>query len=140
VGQLLPKSHQSTTLAIEIGRVDIHISVSLLSQYLAAPRKGHLERVFGIFAWLKRWPNSKIVFDPAYIQWDNRFKDQDWEDFFKDAVEPVPDNAPEARGKEMQINVFVECGQQSDQKVTHRDPNLLQQDTDSLVLKETGLH
>ncbi|CAJ1951020.1 unnamed protein product [Cylindrotheca closterium] len=36
--------------ATEIGRVDISLEVSLLSQYQAAPREGHMEQALRIFA------------------------------------------------------------------------------------------
>ena len=39
--------------ATEISRVDILLEVLLLSQYQANPRKGHLEQVIHIFAFLK---------------------------------------------------------------------------------------
>ena len=37
--------------ATEIGRVDILLEVSLLSQYQASPREGHLEQLLHIFAY-----------------------------------------------------------------------------------------
>lgn len=36
--------------AVELGRVDIYLEVSLLLQYLAAPRLGHLEATYHVFA------------------------------------------------------------------------------------------
>jgi hypothetical protein len=39
--------------AVEIGRIDIYLEVSLLSQYQANPRLGHLEAIYHIFAYLK---------------------------------------------------------------------------------------
>ena len=42
--------------ATEIGRVDILFEVSLLSQYQASPREGHLSQLLHIFAFLR--PNS----------------------------------------------------------------------------------
>jgi hypothetical protein len=38
---------------VELGPIDINASVALLSQFLAAPREGHLEEVFHVFAYLK---------------------------------------------------------------------------------------
>jgi hypothetical protein len=35
--------------AVELGRIDIHIHVALLSSYLAQPRLGHLQQVLHIF-------------------------------------------------------------------------------------------
>jgi hypothetical protein len=41
-------------LAIEIHCIDIFLEVSLLSQYQANPRSGHLEAIYHIFAYLKK--------------------------------------------------------------------------------------
>jgi len=43
--------------AVEIGRVDIQIDVAIMSQYLAAPRTGHLEAVYDI---TKTWTSGRI--------------------------------------------------------------------------------
>ena len=40
-------------LVIELGRLDIHVHVSMLSTFLAAPHQGHLNEVLHIFAYLK---------------------------------------------------------------------------------------
>jgi hypothetical protein len=95
--------------AMELGRIDIFIAVSLLSQYLASPRQGHLEQVFRIFAYLKAHSRSKVVFDDTFIAWRNTFQQVNWEHFYPDALEPVPSSMPEARGPEVQINCFVDA-------------------------------
>ena len=51
--------------AIELGRVDILHETSILSQYQAAPRKGHLEQLLHIFAFLKKKPKLTLYFDPS---------------------------------------------------------------------------
>jgi hypothetical protein len=95
--------------AVELGRIDIHAAVSMLSQYLAQPRQGHLDQVFRIFAYLKKHNRSKIVFDDDYIGWKDKFAVVDWSDFYPGAAEPIPPNAPEPRGPEVQINCFVDA-------------------------------
>ena len=40
--------------ATEIGRVDILLEVSLLSQYQANPREGHLEQLLHTFGFLRK--------------------------------------------------------------------------------------
>jgi len=52
--------------ATEIGRVDILHEVSLLSQYQANPREGHLEQLLHIFAYLKKKPKITLYFDYIY--------------------------------------------------------------------------
>ena len=50
---------------VEMGRVDICVEVSLMSSQMALPRRGHLERLFNIFRYLKVHHNSEMVFDPS---------------------------------------------------------------------------
>jgi hypothetical protein len=40
--------------AVELGRIDIYIHISMLSSFLASPREGHLSEVIHIFAYLKK--------------------------------------------------------------------------------------
>ena len=49
---------------VEIGQVDILLEVSLLSQYQAVPRLGHLEVLYNVFAYLKNHKNmEKLAYD-----------------------------------------------------------------------------
>ena len=50
---------------VELGRVDIAVEVSMLSSCLALPRRGHLQEVYHIFAYLKKHHNAEMVFDPT---------------------------------------------------------------------------
>ena len=47
--------------AIEIGRVDIHKEVSLLSSYQDAPREDYLEQLLRIVAFLKRKTKVNVI-------------------------------------------------------------------------------
>ena len=77
--------------AVEIGRLDILLDVSLLSSFLASPREGHLEQVIHIFGYLKAHPKRKIAFDPDHpIVNERRFMKHDWEDFYHGATEAIP--------------------------------------------------
>jgi hypothetical protein len=63
---------------IELGRIDIYYEVSVLSQYLASPRIGHLEAVYHVFAYLHKHNKSSIVIDPSEPEFDpTLFIDQD---------------------------------------------------------------
>ena len=96
--------------AVELGRIDILLEVSMLSSYLACPREGHLEAVFHIFGYLKRKSKRKIGFDPDHPAIDQRtFKKYDWEDFYKGAKEALPHNAPPAKGKPVSTHCFVDA-------------------------------
>jgi hypothetical protein len=51
--------------ATELGRVDILHEVSILSQYQASPREGHMEQIMHIFSFLKEKPKLSIYMDPS---------------------------------------------------------------------------
>jgi hypothetical protein len=59
--------------------------------------------------WLKKHSRSRVEFDDGYVNWENKFTDADWSEFYPDAVEPIPSNAPEARGPEVHVNCFVDA-------------------------------
>ena len=72
--------------AVEIGRVDILLEVSLLLSQLALPRIGHLQAIYHIFGYLKQVPKRKLYFDPVlpFISKDSSHK-FNWEDFYRDS-------------------------------------------------------
>jgi hypothetical protein len=69
------------------------------------PRAGHLEQASHIFGYLKSHPKRKIGFDQSHpgIN-ENRFQKCDWEEFYRDASEAIPENKPEPGGKSMPIS------------------------------------
>ena len=48
---------------VELGRIDICLEVSMMSSHLAMPRKGHLNQVLHIFAYLRKYHNTELVYD-----------------------------------------------------------------------------
>ena len=48
---------------VELGRIDICLEVSMMSSHLAMPRKGHLDQVLHIFAYLCIYHNTELVYD-----------------------------------------------------------------------------
>ena len=95
---------------VELGRVDIMVAVSMLSRYLANPREGHLEEAFHIFAYLKQYDRSAIVFDPTAPEFDeSRFNRCDWSEYYPDATEPTPPRAPPVLGNRMTMSCFVDA-------------------------------
>jgi hypothetical protein len=106
--------------AVEIGRLDILLEVSLLSSHLALPRKGHLEQVYHIFAYLKYAGRRRIFLDPTHpLISEDRFQKYDWTDFYKYAEEPIPPNMPKPRGNVMTTHCFVDSDHAGD-RVTRR--------------------
>jgi hypothetical protein len=112
--------------AVEIGRVDILLEVSLLSSYLAMPRVGHLEQAFHVFGYLKTHPKRKLAFDPAHpsIQ-ENRFQQGDWTEFYRDAKEAIPENMPKPRGNCMSTHCFVDANHAGDTETRRSQTGIL---------------
>ena len=55
------------------------LEVSMMSSHLALPREGHLEQVLHIFAYLKKYHNTELVYDPSYpVVDENAFERRDW--------------------------------------------------------------
>ena len=106
--------------AIEIGRVDILHEVSLLSAYQAAPRRGHLEQLLHIFAYLKRKPKLTLYFDPQEPKIDGNTFDgsrkDEFRDIYRDAEEQLPDRMPEPLGRAVSTTAFVDASHAQDKK------------------------
>ena len=72
--------------AVEIGRVDILLEVSLISFQLALPLVEHLQAVYIVFGYLKQVPKRKLYFNPNKpMISEDIFQNFDWEDFYPDA-------------------------------------------------------
>jgi hypothetical protein len=96
--------------AVELGRIDIHLPVALMAQYLAQPRLGHLQQLFHIFAYIKAHLRSRILLDDTAPYVDSGcFVQADWREFYPDASEALPPNAPEPRGNPVIISCFVDA-------------------------------
>jgi hypothetical protein len=101
--------------AVELGRLDIYLEVALLSAYNAQPREGHLEAAFHMFAYLKKHPRSRLVFDDTYPDFGEKRKEiadageLDWMPFYGDVKEQLPPNAPEARGNDLTMTCYVDA-------------------------------
>jgi hypothetical protein len=103
---------------VELGRVDICLEVSMLSSHLALPREGHLEQVFHIFAYLKKYHNTEIVYDPSDpCVKTSDFERKDWtssEFGHISGKEELPPNMPEPRGNGFTINAKVDADHAAD--------------------------
>jgi hypothetical protein len=98
--------------AVEIGRIDIFLEVSLLSQYQANPRFGHLEAIYHIFAYLKKHPDmGRLAYDSKCPDIDERIfnSNADWKEFYGDVEEELPPNMPEPRGHPVTMSAFVDA-------------------------------
>ena len=105
--------------ATEIGRVDILLEVSLLSQYQAGPREGHMEQLLRIFAYLDANPKLTLYFDWRQPNIDRTKMQSSCEDFkvyYRDAVEELPANMPKARGRDVTSHAWVDASHAANKK------------------------
>ncbi len=111
--------------ATEIGRVDILTELSMLSSYQASPRRGNLEQVYHIFAFLKKKPKLTLYFDVSRPEIDpSCFSGDDASDFkerYRDAEEQLPPEhmTPKPRGRSVTTAAFVDASYAAN-KVTRR--------------------
>jgi hypothetical protein len=107
--------------AIELGRFDILTEVSILSQYQADPREGHLEALYRIVNYLHRYPVRRLVINhtnPDNVD-ESVFQRGDWTDFYGKVVEEDPPNMPEPLGNPITMSCFVDSDHAGN-KVTRR--------------------
>ena len=91
-----------------------------MSSYLASPRIGHLQQIYHIFGYLKQKPKRKLGFDPTEpLISEKMFKEYDWQDFYRDAKEAIPKDAPTPRGRSVSTHSFVDADHASN-TVTRR--------------------
>ena len=94
----------------KLGRVDILVPVAFLSRFLSALRVWHLDQAFHIFAYLKRYNKSTLVFDDTVPVFDDsEFTNCDWSEFYPGTSEPVPPKAPELRQEPIIMPCFVDA-------------------------------
>ena len=70
---------------VELGRIDIATTMSLLFSHPAYPCVGHLEVALQVMSYLKQKHNTRLVFVPTYpiIDMDS-FPMYDWTEFYGD--------------------------------------------------------
>ena len=112
----------------ELGRIDILHETSLLSQYLAKPRIGHLMQSLSIFGYMEKFKDRWLVMDPQRYQIDwvpmedepsPEARAEEMKKIYIDAEEHLPHNMPVPYGKEVDINVFVDADHAGN-KITRR--------------------
>ena len=108
--------------ATELGRVDILHEVSILSQYQASPREGHLEQLFNIFGFLKGNPKVVIHMDPTLPNIDYsvfNYNTDGFQEMYRGAVEQLPLDAPKPRGIPVDVTAYVDASHAAN-KVTRK--------------------
>ena len=90
----------------------------MMSSHLVMPRKGHLDQVLHIFAYLHKYHNTELVYDPSdpVVEHDV-FEQRDWTSSEFGAVqgkEVIPPNMPEPRGEGFTMHAKVDADHASD--------------------------
>ena len=68
--------------ACELGRIDVLLESAIMSQYLTAPRKEHLDKLFNIFSYLRANLSLPLSFKPGRMSNDYaKFKEVAWSEF-----------------------------------------------------------
>ena len=90
----------------------------MMSSHLALPREGHLEQVLQIFAYLKKYHNAELFYDPSNLVVEmNDFERRDWmasEFGHIEGKEEYPPNMPEPRGMGFVMRAKVDADHASD--------------------------
>jgi hypothetical protein len=105
---------------VEFGRIDIATEVSMLSSYLACPRKGHLENALHVIGYLRLKHNSRLIFDPTYPDIDqNAFPSFEWMEFYGNVEEAIPPNLPPPLGKDVDLRMMVDSDYAGEKRTQH---------------------
>ena len=90
----------------------------MMSSHLALLREGHLEQVLHIFAYLKKYHNTELVYGPSDpVVDENDFERRDWASSEFGHVEgkkEFPANMPEPRGHGFIMRAKVDADHASD--------------------------
>ncbi len=119
---------------VELRCIDIIIPDSLLSHYMVSSREGHLQQVYHIFAYLKQFNRSMIIFndsEPSYSY--PSFHCCDWSSHYPDATEPIPKNMPEPLGHSVTTTCYVDADHAG--SITHRSHYICESSTHCVVFK-----
>ena len=105
--------------ATEIGRVDILLEVSLVSQYQANPREGHLEQLLHIFAYLHKHPKVTLYLSHKVPNMDYdsfQTRKDDFAEIYRDAEETMSHRMPVPRGRSVISTAFVDASHAPNKK------------------------
>jgi hypothetical protein len=99
---------------VTLGRYDIAYAVMTMSRFRVAPRVGHLERLKQVYGYLRETKDGGLRYDVRKFDWrpdDDAWVFHDWMHsvYGPDLHEQVPYDVPQAKGKEVQMTVFVDA-------------------------------
>ena len=85
--------------SVDLGCINIHVEVDLLSHYLSQPQKLHLDHYLTIFSYLKHYSCSRVLFDSNAVAWnESQFNKSGLIEFYGDNKEEITQNVTESRG------------------------------------------
>jgi len=102
----------SANWIITLGRFDIAYATNTLSRYSMAPKEGHMAAMHRIFGYLRNKPKGQLLIDmeqPPVRDSINRTAMLDWKEFYPDAVENIPKDRSEPKGKLCTITCYVDA-------------------------------
>ena len=101
--------------AVTLGRYDVHYAISTMARYSHLPRKGHLMATIRIFGYLKWFLKKKVIIDTTIPNVDNlKIEQFNWTEFYPHAIEEIPKDMPEPKGKEVKLSSSFDASHASD--------------------------
>ena len=102
---------------VELGHVDICRKVSMMSSHLSLMRERHLKELFHIFAYIRKYHNSEILFDTSDpVEDEIKFEEKDWtaSEFVSHTEEELPANMPIPRRFGFVMRAYVDANHSGD--------------------------
>jgi hypothetical protein len=95
---------------ITLGRFDISYATNTLARYGMAPRLGHFSAIQRVFGYLKSHPKFQILVDPKpHVSQTLPTMKHDWTEFYPDATEEIPSDAPTPLGRPATTVCYVDA-------------------------------
>jgi hypothetical protein len=105
---------------VTLGRFDVAYTVNTLARYSMAPRQGHFAAALHLFGYLKLARAGQILIDPDPQTLEGSpATTYDWTEFYPDASEELPPDAPTPKGVPVTTLCYVDADHAHD-TVTRR--------------------
>jgi hypothetical protein len=103
--------------SIILGRIDVMHAIQTMARYAASPKEGHMQRMIRIFGYLKHYYRYGIIFDdlPHHLP-ELQDVEVNWEEQYPGAMEELPPDMPQPKGKEVHFTMYVDADHASDQE------------------------
>jgi hypothetical protein len=94
--------------------------MNVLSTFSAAPRRKHLERVYHLIGYLRKYPDRWIMIDsskPGCVEGKEQYpeaKQREMHENYPEVVEEIDPKAPKPKGKEIKTTCFFDAAMRSE--------------------------